>query len=91
MTKRPAPVREPIQVYMAQDERRLLDQLASQTGLSRAEILRQGLRRFAADRAVEGGPMQELLRSFRRKSWPADIAKNHDEHLAKAYLDKHDK
>lgn len=35
--------------------------------------------------------MQKLLRAFRRKSWPTDIAKNHDEHLAKVYRDKHDK
>src|SRR6266545_1856528 len=46
-----ARLREPLQIYITADERRLLDSLAGATGLSRAEILRRGMRSFAAERA----------------------------------------
>lgn len=86
---KPRTVREPIQVYMAADERRLLDQMAAQTGLSRAEILRQGLRSFAAEKTGSDGPVQAFMRSMREKPLPADIAEAHDDHLARAYTDTH--
>jgi hypothetical protein len=82
-------IREPLQVYMTPDERRLLDTLSSETGLSRAEILRRGLRSFAAERGGDDGPMQSFIRSVRDHRWPADIATAHDEHLAEAYADRH--
>jgi hypothetical protein len=82
-------VREPIQIYIDADERRLLDQLADATGLSRAEILRQGLRSFAAEQAGTDGPMESFMKSLHKKPFPADIAERHDDHLAAAYRDKH--
>lgn len=93
MNKSPKPrsVREPLQIYMGGDERRLLDQLSEDTGLSRAEILRQGLRQFATQRAGSGGPMEALMRSLREKPLATDIASLHDDHLARAYTDHHDK
>lgn len=89
--KKDAVVKEPIQIYIASDERRLLDRLATETGLSRAEILRQGLRSFAAQRAGEGGPVQTLMRALREYSIPGDMAVNHDEYLAAAYKDRHNR
>jgi hypothetical protein len=82
-------VREPIQIYMAPGERRFLDTLAAETGLSRAEILRRGMRSFAADRAGAGGPMETFMRSMRERRWPTNIASAHDQHLAEAYTDDH--
>ena len=89
-TPKPRSVREPLQIYMASDERRLLNQLSEETGLSRAEILRQGLRQFAMQRAGSGGPMDALMRSLRDKPLSPDIAASHDDHLARAYSDHHD-
>ena len=88
--QKPRSVREPLQIYLGSDERRLLDQLSSETGLSRAEILRQGLRQFAMQRAGSGGPMETLMRSLREKPLATDIAASHDDHLARAYSDEHD-
>jgi len=82
-------IREPIQIYMAPDERRFLDALAHATGLSRAEVLRRGMRSFAAERAGNDGPMETFMRSMRERRWPGDIASAHDEHLAEAYADDH--
>ena len=42
-----ARVREPIQVYLSTAERERLDRLASDLGVSRSEVLRQGLERIA--------------------------------------------
>ena len=89
-TRKPAPrVKEPLQIYMTTDERRLLDTLSADTGLSRAEVLRRGLRSFAAEQAGEVGPMQALLLSLRHARWTPDIAAEHDEQLARAYTDRH--
>ena len=44
-------VREPVQVYLAGPDRLLLDRVAEKSGLSRAEVLRRGVRRMAAARA----------------------------------------
>ena len=91
MKKKKAIVREPIQVYMAADERRLLDRLAADTGLSRAEVLRQGLRSFAAQHAGDDGPMQSLMRSLQKHAMPEGIARDHDDHLAASYRDRHER
>jgi hypothetical protein len=88
--KPPGTVREPLQIYMAIDERRLLDRLSDETGLSRAEILRQGLKQFAMRQAGSEGPMQTLMMTLRQKPFPSSIAEEHDAHLAEAYSDTHD-
>lgn len=69
-------------------DRRLLDQLAASTGLSRAEIMRQGLRSFAAQRGGSAGPMQSFMNSLRENPMTADLASDHDEHLARIYRDR---
>ena len=93
MKKRPlkisSRVSEPLQIYISPDERHLLDSLSSETGLSRAEILRRGLKSYAAEQAGEDGPMQALVVSLRTARWTPDIATAHDDHLAKAYADRH--
>lgn len=92
MRKRPKHtprVREPLQVYLDPDERGLLDRLARETGLSRAEILRRGLKSFAAEQRGKS-PMLEFMDSMAGAEFPPDMAERHDEYLAEAYLDRHD-
>lgn len=87
MTKRskgPARVREPLQVYLDADERRLLDRLARETGLSRAEILRQGLKSFAAEHGGRS-PMLDFLDSMAGVEYPPDMSTRHDDYLDEAY------
>lgn len=86
---KPRSVREPLQVYLDLDERRLLDRLAAETGLSRAEILRRGLRSFAADHPGRS-PMLEFLESMKGAEFPPDMAERHDDYLGTASLDRHD-
>jgi hypothetical protein len=81
-------VREPVQVYLAGPDRILLDQVASKTGLSRAEVLRRGVRRMAAEALGENSPMRAFIREQAESEWPAEIprdaAERHDEYLVGA-------
>lgn len=86
MATRRKRVREPIQVYLAGEERALLDQLAGEAGVSRAEVLRRGLRALARDHQPwERSPVLEWMRSLGEASGslPPDVAERHD-----AYLDE---
>ena len=87
--QRPKRVREPLQVYLAPEERALLDRLAHQTGLSRAEVLRQGLKSFALAHPGKS-PMLEFMESMRDADLPPDLAERHDDYLREAYLDTHE-
>ncbi len=89
-TKKPPRVREPLQVYLDPDERGLLDRLARETGLSRAEILRRGLKSFAVEHGGKS-PMLEFMDSMQGIDFPADMGARHDDYLAEAYLDTHEK
>ena len=88
--KNPRAVREPLQVYLDRDDRAMLDRLAKEAGLPRAEVLRRGIRSFAREQAPATSPMLEFLRSLRGDDWPEDIAERHDDYLAEAYLDTHE-
>ncbi len=84
-------VREPIQVYLTEDERAVLDRLATEHGVARAEILRRGIKSLAAHEAGESSPLLDYLMSLRGEGWSADVGKRHDDHLAEAYRDRHDR
>ncbi len=82
---KPAVVREPVQVYLAGDDVALLARLTSETGLSKAEILRRGLRSFGA---LHGGvsPMLHFVDSSGAEGWGDSVAEPHDAVLAEEYL-----
>ncbi len=84
-------VREPIQVYLTEDERALLDRLATEHEVSRAEILRRGIRSFAAQAAGGSSPLLDYLVALGGDDWPADVAERHDDHLAETYRNRHDR
>jgi hypothetical protein len=78
-------VREPVQVYLEPADRSLLDRLAARTGLSRAELLRRGVRQLAerelSDRPA-GWSLERLTGALGNDpSVPADLAARHDEYL----------
>lgn len=84
MAKRRGPgrVREPVQVYLDRQDRALLEDLAKGTGLSRAELIRRGLRRLAGDELAERRPGWSLdLLIGAIPDGPADLSARHDDHL----------
>ena len=85
MQKFPKRVREPVQVYMEPDDKALLDQLAEATSLSRAELLRRGLRRIAADlqsARAPGRSLDTLIGALGdAPDIPTDLSTRHEEYL----------
>ena len=84
--RKPTAVSEPIpvQVYLARADREILDRTALVMGLPRAEILRRGLRRFAAEQLADESPALAFLESAAHASPHelVDVAERHDEYLA---------
>lgn len=80
----PRAVREPVQVYLAGDDAALLAHLTSTTGLSKAEILRRGIRSFARETTGDT-PMLRFLALCDDGDWPENVAERHDEILAETY------
>jgi len=84
MPKNPRTVREPVQVYLAADDSALLLRLTQETGLSKAEVLRRGVRSFARDQGT-ASPMLQFIESGDARGWPRAAAANHDAVLAESY------
>ncbi|GMV11530.1 MAG: hypothetical protein AMXMBFR55_32640 [Gemmatimonadota bacterium] len=83
----PKRVREPVQVYLEADDSALLSRLAEETGLSKAEILRRGLRGFATQHG-SGSPMLRFVADSDASGWRTGVAAAHDEVLAESYRAK---
>lgn len=90
MSTRRSRVREPIQVYLDETDRVLLEDVVRRTGLARAEILRRGLRAVAREALAErrpGSSLDFLIGSL--PDAPSDLAERHDEHLTQALEERH--
>jgi len=83
----PKRVREPVQVYLEADDSALLSRLAEETGLSKAEVLRRGLRGFATQHG-SGSPMLRFIAESDASGWHTGVAAAHDEVLAEGYRTK---
>src|SRR5512141_1862836 len=84
-------VREPVQVYLTVQDRRLLKEVAAAAGVSGAEVLRRGLRRMAGEVLADRNPAMQMLEEMNSAKWPSgaprDVALNHDRYLAETYLE----
>ena len=81
---RRAAIREPVQVYLGADDRDLLNRLVEESGLTKAEILRRGMRSFAREQQGPS-PMLRFIAESADGEWPPAVAGSHDEALADAY------
>ena len=77
-------VREPVQVYLAPDDSELLARIAAESGLSKAEVLRRGVRSFAREQSGVS-PMVRYIAESGTAGWPKAVAANHDAVLAESY------
>ena len=98
---RPATVKEPIQVYLAPEDRALLDGAARVSGLSRAEVLRRGIRAVSGELMGDQHPMLKFMREMNalmaddtRPPEPPmsddEYQKRFDDELIETYLDTHE-
>jgi hypothetical protein len=78
-------VREPVQVYLDERDRGLLEALAARSSLPRAELLRLGLRRLSAEMLAEGKPggsLDSLIGVLDgAPRIPRDLSARHDDYL----------
>ena len=85
MPKKPVRVREPVQAYLDQPDSELLLELTERTSLSKAEVIRQAIRRFARDLELESRPgagVDALTGALDgTPDVPADLAARHDDYL----------
>ncbi|HET7039059.1 MAG TPA: CopG family transcriptional regulator [Gemmatimonadales bacterium] len=83
MTRRRAGrVREPVQVYLDQRDLATLNAMARSTGLSKAELLRRGLRKLAGEELGERAPgwsLDVLIGSIPQA--PPDLSARVDDYL----------
>jgi hypothetical protein len=81
----PRRVREPVQVYLDDGDRALLDEAAERTALPRSEVIRVAIRRLAADLPGRKGPGVALPALVgvldAATDVPADLAARHDDYL----------
>ena len=82
-------VREPVQVYLTPEDRKLLKEVAVASGISGAEVLRRGLRRMAGEVLADSNPAMQLLEEMNAAEWPADmppdVGASHERYLAEEY------
>lgn len=78
-------MKTPVQVYLDDEERGLLENLADRLGLSMAETLRVALRRLAADHWDGGDPLLRLAGSLESADVPPDLSTRHDEYAVADY------
>jgi hypothetical protein len=80
--KKPRAVREPVQVYLDARDRAMLEALVSSTGLPRAELIRRGLRKLAAQDLTDRPPGWSLdVLTGALRDGPTDLSLHHDEYL----------
>ena len=84
-SKKRLQVKEPVQVYLDQPDRLLLEEIAEKMGLPRAEVLRRGLRRLAERLIPERAPgwsIDTLTGSLQGiPDLPDNLAEHHDDYL----------
>ena len=82
----PSVVREPVQAYLAPDEAELLTRLADDAGLSKAEVLRRGIRAFAREQHTQS-PMLSFIHDLPAADAEPSEHTSVDDRLAQGYLD----
>lgn len=85
MPDTPRRVREPVQAYLAADDSQLLAALSEQLSLSKAEVIRLGIRRLAQELELAQRPgvgVAALVGSLDgAPDVPSDLASRHDDYL----------
>ncbi|MBI4063845.1 MAG: ribbon-helix-helix protein, CopG family [Elusimicrobia bacterium] len=73
---------ERMQIYLDSVMRRQLNRMAVVLGLSKSELIREGLRLLLAQRSAPGQDPLLQLRAYAGRSGKTNISEAHDEYLA---------
>lgn len=75
----------PYQVYLDSRDRAFLERLSSRLGLSKAEVIREAVRRWAVELSGEGDALLDLIGSMNDPALPTDLSTRHDEYAVSGY------
>jgi hypothetical protein len=75
----------PFQIYLDARDSSLLERLARRLGLSKAETVREAVRRWVADVEAVRDPLLELIGSLDDPDLPADLSTRHDGYAVEGY------
>ncbi len=75
----------PFQVYLDEKDRSLLSRLADDTRLSKAEVVREAIRRWARELSGMHDPILDLVGTLDDASLPSDLSVRHDEYAVRGY------
>ncbi len=75
----------PFQVYLDSRDRSLLERLARQLGLSKAQAVREAIRRWAVEVTGHSDPLLGLIGSLDDPAVPSDLSTRHDEYAVRGY------
>lgn len=75
----------PFQVYLDSRDRSLLERLARQLGLSKAQAVREAIRRWAMEVTGYSDPLLALIGSLDDPAVPCDLSTRHDEYAVRGY------
>ncbi len=73
----------PLQVYLDHRDHSLLKRLANRLGLSKAETVREAVRRWAIQLAGPEDPLPKLIGGLDSPDVPADLSTRHDEYAVR--------
>ncbi len=77
--------KRPIQVYLNENDRKLLDELAERHGLSMAEVIRAAIRRWASEGRGDRDPVLALIGTIDSGVWPEDLSTRQEEYAVYGY------
>ena len=75
----------PFQVYLDSRDRSFLERLARELGLSKAQTVREAIRRWAAEVTGYSDPVLGLIGSLDDPAVPRDLSTRHDEYAVRGY------
>ena len=75
----------PFQLYLDRRDHSLLKRLAERLGLSKAETVREAVRRLAVEEAGAKDPILALVGSVDDAELPADLSTRHDAYAVEGY------
>lgn len=75
----------PYQVYLDERDRAFLDRLSSRLGSSKAQVIREALRRWAGELSGEGDALLDLIGTMDNPELPTDLSTRHDDYAVSGY------
>jgi hypothetical protein len=78
-------MKRPVQVYLDDRDRSVLDRLAKRLGLSKADTVREAIRRWAAELSGDDDAVLRLIGGLDDAAVPTDLSTQHDAYAVSGF------